>query len=138
MSLLRGRFGLVLRLDPYSVAELHSIVKRSAKLLNVEIEDGAGVWPGVAVEQKLAGHPQVDGQHTAIQRQYDELSVAAHGMNALIADAPGELLKILANHEGRRKMRMHDAAACELGRKRSDHRLDFRKLGHQAAASGSI
>ena len=27
---LRGRFGLVLRLDPYSVPELHSIVKRSA------------------------------------------------------------------------------------------------------------
>src|ERR1700730_12522658 len=38
---LRGRFGLVLRLDPYSVAELHSIVKRSAQLLNVATDDGA-------------------------------------------------------------------------------------------------
>src|SRR3954464_2904437 len=33
---LRGRFGLVLRLDPYSTAELQTIVNRSAKLLGVE------------------------------------------------------------------------------------------------------
>src|ERR1700674_3590941 len=38
---LRGRFGLVLRLDPYQVAELKTIVNRSAQLLNVEIEDAA-------------------------------------------------------------------------------------------------
>src|SRR6202162_1097289 len=38
---LRGRFGLVLRLDPYQVEELRTIVKRSAQLLNVEIEDAA-------------------------------------------------------------------------------------------------
>src|SRR3954447_627420 len=30
---LRGRFGLVLRLDPYNVDELKSIVKRSARIL---------------------------------------------------------------------------------------------------------
>src|SRR5438046_8377873 len=33
---LRGRFGLVLRLDPYTVEELKLIVIRSARLLNVE------------------------------------------------------------------------------------------------------
>src|ERR1041384_2380704 len=38
---LRGRFGLVLRLDPYTPEELKTIVHRSAKLLMVEIEDGA-------------------------------------------------------------------------------------------------
>ena len=39
---LRGRFGLVQRLNPYEVAELHQIVKRSARLLAVEIdEEGA-------------------------------------------------------------------------------------------------
>src|SRR6267378_122397 len=38
---LRGRFGLVLRLDPYTVDELRAIVKRSAKLLVVQIEEGA-------------------------------------------------------------------------------------------------
>src|SRR5882724_11490367 len=39
---LRGRFGLVLRLNPYEPEELAGIVLRSAKLLNVEIhQDGA-------------------------------------------------------------------------------------------------
>src|ERR1700729_100864 len=33
---LRGRFGLVLRLDPYNIDELQAIVKRSARLLAVE------------------------------------------------------------------------------------------------------
>src|SRR6185369_5137678 len=35
---LRGRFGLVLRLNHYDEAELASIVNRSAKILNVEID----------------------------------------------------------------------------------------------------
>src|SRR5581483_11518784 len=35
---LRGRFGLVLRLNPYDVAELTAIVTRSARLLNVGID----------------------------------------------------------------------------------------------------
>src|SRR5438876_3463801 len=36
---LRGRFGLVLRLNHYDVAELTRIVRRSASLLAVEIDD---------------------------------------------------------------------------------------------------
>src|SRR5450631_3235044 len=35
---LRGRFGLVLRLNPYEATELGSIVRRSARLLSVEID----------------------------------------------------------------------------------------------------
>src|SRR5919112_940020 len=35
---LRARFGLVLRLNPYEVTELHNIVLRSARLLNVTID----------------------------------------------------------------------------------------------------
>src|SRR5581483_7087051 len=38
---LRGRFGLVLRLDPYNPEELKTIVNRSASLLGVAIEDAA-------------------------------------------------------------------------------------------------
>src|SRR5436309_2449254 len=38
---LRGRLGLVLRLDPYSSDELKLIVQRSAHLLSVSIDDGA-------------------------------------------------------------------------------------------------
>src|ERR1044072_2221720 len=36
---MRGRFGLVLRLDPYGTGDLKVIVKRSARLLAVEIDD---------------------------------------------------------------------------------------------------
>src|SRR5204862_2419846 len=36
---LRGRFGLVLRLNHYDVAELSGIVARSARLLSVEIDE---------------------------------------------------------------------------------------------------
>src|SRR6185436_14062625 len=36
---LRGRFGLVLRLNHYEVAELKQIVRRSARLLQAEIDD---------------------------------------------------------------------------------------------------
>src|SRR5689334_13834235 len=38
---LRGRFGLVLRLDPYTVDELKTIVQRSSRLLNTVIDSGA-------------------------------------------------------------------------------------------------
>src|SRR3954469_5791076 len=38
---LRARFGLVLRLNPYEVADLHHIVNRSARLLGVTIDDEA-------------------------------------------------------------------------------------------------
>src|SRR5882724_11584839 len=35
---LRGRFGLVLRLNPYEPEELASIVRRSAALMNIEVD----------------------------------------------------------------------------------------------------
>src|SRR5947209_15009106 len=38
---LRGRFGLVLRLNPYDVSELQRIVTRSASLLNVGVDTDA-------------------------------------------------------------------------------------------------
>src|SRR5216684_2170676 len=36
---LRGRFGLVLRLNPYDVEELTGIVRRSAQLLDIRIDE---------------------------------------------------------------------------------------------------
>jgi Holliday junction DNA helicase RuvB len=38
---LRDRFGMTFRLDYYDAAELGTIVRRSARILDVEIEDGA-------------------------------------------------------------------------------------------------
>ena len=66
---LRGRFGLVLRLDPYSVAELHSIVKRSAKLLNVEVEDGAGE----EIARRCRGTPRIANRLLRRVRDYAEV-----------------------------------------------------------------
>ena len=66
---LRGRFGLVLRLDPYSVAELHVIVKRSAKLLNVEIEEGAGE----EIARRCRGTPRIANRLLRRVRDYAEV-----------------------------------------------------------------
>jgi Holliday junction DNA helicase RuvB len=66
---LRGRFGLVLRLDPYSVAELHTIVKRSAKLLNVEIEEGAGE----EIARRCRGTPRIANRLLRRVRDYAEV-----------------------------------------------------------------
>src|SRR6185503_4553904 len=52
---LRGRFGLVLRLDPYTVDDLKTIVNRSAKLLNVEIEEGAAA----EIARRCRGTPRI-------------------------------------------------------------------------------
>ncbi|WP_022670866.1 Holliday junction branch migration DNA helicase RuvB [Hippea alviniae] len=42
-SPLRDRFGLVLRLDFYSIEELKMIIQRSASILNIEIEEEAAL-----------------------------------------------------------------------------------------------
>src|ERR1035438_5697832 len=52
---LRGRFGLVLRLNPYEAAELGSIVRRSARLLDVEIDsEGAS-----EIARRARGTPRI-------------------------------------------------------------------------------
>src|SRR5579864_7196880 len=52
---LRGRFGLVLRLDPYNEAELASIVTRSARILNVEIDEDAAE----EIARRCRGTPRI-------------------------------------------------------------------------------
>src|ERR687888_599049 len=52
---LRGRFGLVLRLDPYTADELKIIVQRSARLLNVATEDGAAE----EIARRCRGTPRI-------------------------------------------------------------------------------
>ncbi|HEV2448382.1 MAG TPA: Holliday junction branch migration DNA helicase RuvB [Candidatus Sulfopaludibacter sp.] len=70
---LRGRFGLVLRLDPYQVAELKAIVSRSARLLNVEIEDGAAE----EVARRCRGTPRIANR--LLRRVRDYAQVRADG-----------------------------------------------------------
>ena len=70
---LRGRFGLVLRLDPYTVPELKLIVIRSARLLNVEIEGEAAE----EVARRCRGTPRIANR--LLRRVRDYAQVRANG-----------------------------------------------------------
>src|SRR3954463_5037110 len=70
---LRGRFGLVLRLDPYTVDELKSIVQRSAKLLDVGIEDSAAE----EIARRCRGTPRIANR--LLRRVRDYAQVRADG-----------------------------------------------------------
>jgi Holliday junction DNA helicase RuvB len=70
---LRGRFGLVLRLDPYKVEELKSIVYRSAKLLTTSIDDGAAE----EIARRCRGTPRIANR--LLRRVRDYAQVKADG-----------------------------------------------------------
>jgi Holliday junction DNA helicase RuvB len=90
---LRGRFGLVLRLDPYSVEDLKSIVNRSARLLAVEIEDGAAE----EIARRCRGTPRIANRLLRRVRDYAQvradgritLPVAQTALNLLDVDRYG-------------------------------------------------
>src|SRR6516164_6393868 len=70
---LRGRFGLVLRLDPYVVEELQAIVKRSARLLGVETEEAAAE----EIARRCRGTPRIANR--LLRRVRDYAQVRADG-----------------------------------------------------------
>jgi holliday junction DNA helicase RuvB len=70
---LRGRFGLVLRLDPYQVDELKVIANRSASLLAVEIEPGAAE----EIARRCRGTPRIANR--LLRRVRDYAQVRADG-----------------------------------------------------------
>jgi len=70
---LRGRFGLVLRLNHYDEAELATIVNRSAQILNVEIdEDGTR-----EIARRSRGTPRIANR--LLRRVRDYAQVRADG-----------------------------------------------------------
>jgi Holliday junction DNA helicase RuvB len=70
---LRGRFGLVLRLDPYNTNELKTIVNRSARLLGVEIDDAAAT----EIARRCRGTPRIANR--LLRRVRDFAQVRADG-----------------------------------------------------------
>jgi len=90
---LRGRFGLVLRLDPYLVDDLKTIVHRSARLLNVEVEDGAAA----EIARRCRGTPRIANRLLRRVRDYAQvradgritLPVAQTGLDLLDVDHYG-------------------------------------------------
>jgi Holliday junction DNA helicase RuvB len=71
---LRGRFGLVLRLNPYDVAELARIVERSARLLGVNIDE-AGAQE---IARRSRGTPRIANRLLRRVRDYAEVRAAGH------------------------------------------------------------
>jgi Holliday junction DNA helicase RuvB len=90
---LRGRFGLVLRLDPYTTDELKVIVNRSAGLLSVEIEDAAAQ----EIARRCRGTPRIANRLLRRVRDYAQVradgritqSVAQTALNLLDVDRFG-------------------------------------------------
>jgi Holliday junction DNA helicase RuvB len=90
---LRGRFGLVLRLNPYEVEELARIVRRSAALLDIEI-DAAGAEE---IARRSRGTPRIANRLLRRVRDYAqvrasgriELDVAQLALNLLEVDRFG-------------------------------------------------
>jgi Holliday junction DNA helicase RuvB len=70
---LRGRFGLVLRLNHYTVGELKQIATRSARLLDVRIEEGAAE----EVARRSRGTPRIANR--LLRRVRDYAQVRADG-----------------------------------------------------------
>ncbi len=86
---LRGRFGLVLRLNHYDVAELTRIVQRSAELLGVVI-DFAGAEE---IARRSRGTPRIGNRLLRRVRDYAQVRAAGH-INQDVARAALDLLEV--------------------------------------------
>ena len=84
---LRDRFGMTLRLDLYAATELDTIVRRSAGILDVEI-DAAGA---AAIAERSRGTPRVANRLLKRVRDYAEVRGAGH----IDADVAREALELL-------------------------------------------
>jgi Holliday junction DNA helicase RuvB len=86
---LRDRFGIQHRLEHYDAEDLARIVRRSAKLLGVEIQDGGAL----AIAQRSRGTPRVANR--LLKRVRDYAEVRHRGVvSAEIAAAALDLLEV--------------------------------------------
>jgi Holliday junction DNA helicase RuvB len=86
---LRGRFGLVLRLNHYGVEELTAIVLRSAKLLGVTVDrDGAE-----EIARRARGTPRIANRLLRRVRDYAQVRAAGY-IDLTIATLALDLLEV--------------------------------------------
>jgi holliday junction DNA helicase RuvB len=71
---LRARFGLVLRLNPYDVADLQSIVLRSSRLLDVTIDRDASE----EIARRSRGTPRIANRLLRRVRDYAQVRAEGH------------------------------------------------------------
>jgi holliday junction DNA helicase RuvB len=88
-SPLRDRFGIVQRLEFYGVEDLERIVKRSASILDVPIDEGGAR----KIAQRSRGTPRITNR--LLRRVRDYAQVKADGrIDERIADAALDLLEV--------------------------------------------
>jgi len=88
-SPLRDRFGVSFRLDFYTPTELATIVRRSARILNVPIEDSGAV----EIARRARGTPRIANR--LLRRVRDFAQVRAQGViTAEVADQALKLLEV--------------------------------------------
>jgi holliday junction DNA helicase RuvB len=86
---LRGRFGIVLRLDPYDEGTLARIVERSARLLEIQITDDAAH----EIAKRGRGTPRVANRLLRRVRDYAQVRADGH-IDHGVAQAALDLLKV--------------------------------------------
>ena len=86
---LRGRFGLVLRLNHYEQEELARIVMRSARLLEIEVDT-----PGAEeIARRSRGTPRIANRLLRRVRDYAQVRAAGH-VDADVAQKALDLLEV--------------------------------------------
>lgn len=92
-SPLRDRFGIVLRLEFYAVADLQKIITRSAHILNLEIDDAGAL----EIAKRSRGTPRIANR--LLRRVRDFAEVEGSGLiDKQMADKALTLLKV--DHQG--------------------------------------
>ncbi|HHW62524.1 MAG TPA: Holliday junction branch migration DNA helicase RuvB, partial [Rhodocyclaceae bacterium] len=86
---LRDRFGIVSRLEFYTPEELGFIVSRSARLLNVEIDDAGAL----EIARRARGTPRIANRLLRRVRDYAEVKAGGH-ITAVVADAALKMLDV--------------------------------------------
>lgn len=81
---LRDRFGVVLRLEPYTPQELAKIIKRSASILEIPIDDGGAL----EIASRSRGTPRIANR--LLKRVRDFAQVMSNGV--ITADTAGVAL----------------------------------------------
>jgi Holliday junction DNA helicase RuvB len=90
---LRGRFGIVFHLDFYNIDDLQTIIKRSAEILNVEIEENGAK----EIARRSRGTPRISNRLLRRVRDYAEVDydgriteeVAMDALNRMEVDTFG-------------------------------------------------
>ena len=90
---LRDRFGIVHRLELYGIKDLSTIVKRSAKILDIEIDDASSI----EIAKRSRGTPRIANRLLKRVRDYAavlgdgniDLKITKHALNKLEIDEIG-------------------------------------------------